>query len=282
MDIKSFTSPEEVEIDISELRKITDYVKSKFGFDFTEYAISSFRRRVSRIMHLGKFESVDKIITKLETKPDYFEEFLCEITVNTTEYFRDPTFWKAMRDKVLPELKGFDVIRVWHAGCSTGEEVYSMAILLKELGLYDKAKVFATDVNPVAIQTAKNGKYRATNLTLYKENFLKAGNIEAFEKYVKLDGNFMQMDKSLLDNVNFKEHDLVKGEAFSKFDIILCRNVMIYFNQNLQERVFKLFQESMFRKGFLGIGSKESLVWSNIAYKFRTIDDKEKIYRLKE
>jgi chemotaxis protein methyltransferase CheR len=282
MNIEFFNRPEEIDVDISALRRLTEYVKDKFGFDFSEYAISSFRRRVSRIMQLGKFDSVDKIIKKLDAEPKYFEEFLCEITVNTTEYFRDPTFWKALREKVIPEIKNFDVIRIWHAGCSTGEEVYSMAILLKEMGIYNKAKVFATDVNPLVLQTAKNGKYRATNLNLYRENFLKAGNVEPFEKYAKQDGNFIQLDKTLVDNVTFKEHDLVKGEAFSKFDLILCRNVMIYFNQNLQERVFKLFQESMFKKAFLGIGSKESLVWSNIAFKFRTIDEKEKIYRLKE
>ncbi|MGY6560513.1 MAG: CheR family methyltransferase [Luteibaculaceae bacterium] len=282
MNVEFFNKPDDVEVEISELRKLTEFVKVKFGFDFSEYAISSFRRRVSRIMQLSKFDSVEKIIKRLDTTPAYFEEFLCEITVNTTEYFRDPTFWKAMREKVLPELKSFDVIRIWHAGCSTGEEVYSMAIVLKELGLLHKVKVFATDVNPVVMQTAKNGRYRASNLALYKENFLKAGNEGAFEDYVTLEGNYLKMDTSLIEHVNFKEHDLVQGEAFSKFDIILCRNVMIYFNQTLQERVFKLFQESMFKKAFLGIGSKESLVWSNIAFKFRTIDEKEKIYRLKE
>lgn len=268
------------EIEISELRKLTEMVKENFGYDFTEYAMSSFKRRIQRILELYKFASVDALMKRLKDEPSFFEEFICEITVNVTEMFRDPSFWRELRDHIIPNiLLNHSSISIWHAGCSSGEEVYSMAILLREMGILDKAKIYATDLDKEILQKAKQGTYALKNMELNDKNYIRFQGQKTLANYYKADNGKAIMDKSLVDNVVWREHDLVRGGVFNKFDLILCRNVMIYFNQSLQNTVLKKLHESLFKYGYLVIGSKESLIWCEIANKFIVVNNEEKIYK---
>jgi chemotaxis protein methyltransferase CheR len=269
------------EIEIADLRKLTTLVKEKYNYDFTNYAMSSFKRRIQRVLELDRLGSVDVLLKKLETNPAYFQTFVSEITVNVTEMFRDPSFWRVLRDKVIPNiLLNHDKISIWHAGCSSGEEVLSMAILLKEMNMLDKAKIVATDLDKSILNKARAGRISMKNMDLNEKNYIRfQGQHSDMKSYYKEEEGFAVLDKSLLESVSFREHDLVMGNTFSKFDLVLCRNVMIYFNQNLQNRVLHLLHDSLFKYGYLVIGSKESLIWCEIANKFIVANNEEKIYK---
>ncbi|TAD99349.1 MAG: protein-glutamate O-methyltransferase CheR [Bacteroidetes bacterium] len=270
----------EKEIEIAELRKLTQVIKDKYDFEFKDYAMSSFKRRIKRILELYKFKTVDKLVEVLESTPEFFEEFLSEITVNVTEMFRDPTFWKVLREQIIPNiLLNHDKISIWHAGCSSGEEVFSMAIMLREMEVLDKAKIIATDIDTAIINKAKLGTYSLKNMDLNSKNYEKAMGKATLQKYYQESGNEAILDKSLVQNVSYRRHDLVKGGVFSKFDLVLCRNVMIYFNQSLQNDVLIKLHESLFKYGYLVIGSKESLIWCDISNKFIVVNNEEKIYK---
>lgn len=271
---------ERQDIEISDLRRITELVKEQYRYDFTNYAMSSFRRRILRIMELYKFGSADLLIKRLKDDRSFFDEFISEITVNVTEMFRDPSFWRELRDNVIPNiLLNHNTISIWHAGCSSGEEVFSMAILLKEMGILHKAKIIATDIDKVILDKAKMGHYSMKNMELNEKNYIRFEGKTRFKDYFTESNGKAIMDKSLIENVSFREHDLVQGVVFNKFDLILCRNVMIYFNQNLQNEVLKKHHESLFKYGYLVIGSKESLIWCEIANKFIVVNNEEKVYK---
>lgn len=268
------------EIEISELRKLTEVVKQHRGYDFTNYAMSSFKRRIVRVLELGKFSSVEQLIRKLKEEDGYVDEFLEEITVNVTEMFRDPSFWRMVRDHIIPNiLLNHDTVSIWHAGCSSGEEVFSMSILLKEMGILNKAKIIATDLDKGVLDKAKKGEYLLKNMELNQKNYIRFQGIGNLSDYYTSSNGKAIMDKSLIEGVSFREHDLVRGAVFNKFDIVLCRNVMIYFNQTLQNEVLKKLHESLFKYGYLTIGSKESLIWCDIANKFIVVNNEEKIYK---
>jgi chemotaxis protein methyltransferase CheR len=244
------------------------------------YALSSFKRRINRIMELYNFKSVDLLSKKIKEDRLFFEEFLSEITVNVTEMFRDPSLWRVLRDDVIPNiLLNHDSINIWHAGCSSGEEVLSMSILLKEMGILEKAKIIATDIDKVILDKAKKATFPAKNMELNEKNYIRFQGTESLSKYFSIQGQNAVMDPKLIANVSFREHDLVKGNVFNKFDLVLCRNVMIYFNQNLQNEVLKKIHESLFKYSYLIIGSKESLIWCEIANKFIVVNNEEKIYK---
>jgi chemotaxis protein methyltransferase CheR len=268
------------EIEIAELRKLTEIIKEKYTYDFSNYAMSSFKRRIQRILELYKLASVDALIKKLSDEPRFVKEFVSEVTVNVTEMFRDPSFWRELRDHILPNIMlNHSNISIWHAGCSSGEEVFSMAIVLKEMGILDKTKIVATDIDLDILQKARSGVYSMKNMELNQKNYLRFQGTTNLEKYYKEENGKAIMDKSLVENVSFREHNLVASAAFSKFDLILCRNVMIYFNQTLQNNVLKMFHESLFKYGYLIVGSKESLIWCEIANKFIVANNEEKIYK---
>lgn len=268
------------ELSLEELQELADFVKERFNYDFRDYAMSSFRRRIARILELYKLKSIDALIALLERQEQFAEEFVSEITVNVTEMFRDPTFWESLRDDVIPNLfLSKDQITIWHAGCSSGEEVYSMAILLQEMGLLDRAKLVATDMDKAIIAKAKRGAYSLKNMEVNQKNYERVGGKNALTDYYTESNGEAVMKDFLTQNVSFRKHDLVLGEPFSKFDVILCRNVMIYFNQHLQNRVLHKLHESLHRYGYLIIGSKESLIWCDIAYKFIVVNNEEKMYK---
>jgi len=268
------------DIEITELRKLTQVIKDKYDYDFKDYAMSSFKRRIKRVLDLYKFKNVDKLISVLENNADFFDEFVSEITVNVTEMFRDPTFWKILKEQIIPNiLLNHSKITIWHAGCSSGEEVVTMCMVLDEMGVLDKAKIIATDIDTAIINKAKNATYPLKNMDVNSKNYARYQGTRSLEYYYKEVNGEAVIHKSLLENVSYRKHDLVQGVVFSKFDLILCRNVMIYFNQTLQNNVLNKLHESLFKYGYLAIGSKESLIWCEIANKFIVVNNEEKIYK---
>lgn len=267
------------DIDIADLKRISELIYQKYNYDFRNYAMSSFKRRVLRIMELKKL-TVEALIRKLTDTPPFIFEFLDELTVNVTEMFRDPSFWRVMREEIIPAiLLNHKQFKIWHAGCSSGEEVLSMAIMLKEMGILHDVTLIATDLDVNILERAKQGTYSAKNMELNEKNYIRFQGTSSLQDYYKIENGLAIFDKDLLMNVSFRKHDLVLGEIFNKFDLIMCRNVMIYFNQSLQNEVLKKFHESLFKYGYLAIGSKESLIWCDYANRFIVVNNEEKIYK---
>ena len=269
-----------VEVEIADLRKITEVVKSKYKYDFSDYAMSSLRRRIQRIIDLYSLTSVGQLIEKIERDATFFDAFLAEVTVNVTEMFRDPSFWREIRDHVIPGiLLNHESFSIWHAGCSSGEEVISMSILLREMGIADKVNIIATDIDKPILQKAMSREYSMKNMDLNEKNYIRFQGIASLKEYYTEKNGKAIMNPSLTERVSYRNYDLVQGEVFNKFDLILCRNVMIYFNQSLQNNVLKRLHESLFKYGYLAVGSKESLIWCEIANKFIIANNEEKIYK---
>jgi chemotaxis protein methyltransferase CheR len=246
-----------------ELSQFLESVRFVYGYDFTEYSEASVKRRIQAFMDAHKMSSL-KELGKMVLKDELaFEQFVQDITVNVTEMFRDPLFYKSLRKNVVKRLATYPFIKIWIAGCSTGEEVYSIAILLKEEGLLERSVIYATDINQKALQEAKEGISTIDYMKIYTENYLKAGGKNSFSDYYKAKYNSVLWDKSLRQNVVFSVHNLAMDKSFNEFQLILCRNVLIYFNQSLQNKVITLFHESLCVFGFLGLGNKESLLFSD-------------------
>lgn len=268
-----------LDIDIADLKRISELIYQKYNFDFRNYAMSSFKRRVLRIMELKKL-TVDSLLKKLIDTPSFVNEFLDELTVNVTEMFRDPSFWRIMREEILPSIMlNHKQFKIWHAGCSSGEEVISMCIMLKEMGILHDVTIIATDLDLNILEKAKTGVYPVKNMELNEKNYIRFQGTGNFKDYYKEENGNAVFNKELLMNVSFRRHDLVLGDVFNKFDLVLCRNVMIYFNQTLQNEVLKKFHESLFKYGYLAIGSKESLIWCDYANRFIVVNNEEKIYK---
>lgn len=267
------------DIDIADLKKITELIQKKYGYDFRNYAMSSFKRRVLRILEL-KAIGLETLLKRLDEQPQFLDEFLDELTVNVTEMFRDPGFWRALREEIIPGiLLNHKQFKIWHAGCSSGEEVFSMAILLREMGIENDVTLIATDLDVNILEKAKSGSYPIKNMELNEKNYIRFQGTKSLKDYYKEESGRAIFDRDLMKNVSFRKHDLVTGDVFNKFDLILCRNVMIYFNQALQNEVLKKFHESLFKYGYLAIGSKESLIWCDIASKFIVANNEEKVYK---
>jgi chemotaxis protein methyltransferase CheR len=249
------------------------------GYDFTDYSRASLKRRVQRLMMLDKFPSFAELRYRLRSDESYLKRFVEEITVNVTEMFRDPTFYKTLRAKVIPVLATSPLIRIWHAGCSTGEEVYSMAIMLQEANLLNKSLLYATDINPDVLERARQGIFSLANMKQYSENYNLSGGNKDFSAYYTANYKMAKFDSSLSEKMIFATHNLVSDRSFNAFNLILCRNVLIYFDKPLQDRAFKLFDDSLEQLGFLALGSKETIKFSVIANKYKQVDMKEKIWR---
>jgi chemotaxis protein methyltransferase CheR len=262
-----------------EIELLLEGIYRHYGFDFRSYAYASLRRRVwKRIEALG-VGTVSALQERVLHDPEVMNQLLLDLSINVTAMYRDPGFYLALRRQVVPLLRTYPFIRVWHAGCSTGEEVYSMAILLEEEGLYDRARIYATDINEVVLQQAKGGIFPLNRMQEYTENYIRAGGTRSFSEYytAKYDGALFA--PSLLRNVVFSQHNLVTDRSFAEFNIILCRNVLIYFDKALQERVHGLFYDSLAMFGLLCVGSKESLKFSNYEDCYEVLSVPDKIYR---
>jgi chemotaxis protein methyltransferase CheR len=210
---------------------------------------------------------------------DFFYALLQDMSINVTEMFRDPLFYKTLREVILPKFADCEHIKIWHAGCATGEEVYSMAILLQESGFYDKCRIYATDFDTTVLQKAREGIYSAELLQQYIKNYRDSGGIESFSDYYSANYELVLMDKSLKQNILFSDHNLVSDGVFGEMDLIVCRNVLIYFGRELQDRVFKLFSDSLHPGAFLCLGTKETVRVSAFSDVFENVVDGQKIYR---
>lgn len=259
-------------------RKLLDSIYHQYGYDFTEYAESSVKRRITHFMNGRRIGSCDELQAVILDDEAVFEEFVQEMSVTVTEMFRDPAFYKEIREKVTVRLATYPVIRLWIAGCATGQEIYSMAILLKEEGLLDRTIIYATDINQRSLMAAKEGMYSLEHMRVYTNNYQLAGGKGSFSDYYTAKYNAALFDKSLRNNVVFSPHNLVTDQSFNEFQFIICRNVLMYFNQQLQSKVINLFNESLCTFGFLGLGDKESLLFSGRKDHFEKIDGIQKIY----
>jgi chemotaxis protein methyltransferase CheR len=262
-----------------ELALLLEGVFRKYGFDFREYAPASLRRRVWRRVYAEGLSTISALQDKLLHDPACMERLLLDLSINVTAMFRDPGFYSSFRAKVVPLLRTYPFTRVWVAGCSTGEEVYSLAILLREEELYDRTRIYATDINESVLERARTGVFPLEKMREYTQNYIKAGGARAFSEYylAKYDG--AQFQRSLIDNIVFAQHNLVSDGSFNEFNVIVCRNVMIYFDRTLQDRVHRLFYESLMTFGVLGLGHKESVRFSPHADSFEELDPNEKLFR---
>jgi len=261
-----------------EVEHLIKDVHEVYGYDFSLYSRASFKRRINRICLIDKFTSFAELRYKIVNDPSYLKHFIEEITVNVTEMFRDPHFFKALRENVLPQLGTYPLIRIWVAGCSTGEEAYSVAILLKEAGLYNKSLIYATDINPSVLETASSGVFPINQMKIYSENYILSGGKKDFSDYYTANYDSARFDKSLKEKMILSTHNLVSDSSFNSFQLIICRNVLIYFDKQLQERVFHLFDDSLENLGYLALGTKETLRFSHLQKRYQQLDD-QKIWK---
>ena len=262
-----------------EVNVLLNDVWERYGYDFTEYAPASINRRVNHLFQVDRFPSFAEYRYRIISDPGYAMRFVEEITVNVTEMFRDPSFYQTLRTHVLPVLATYPSVRVWHAGCSTGEEVYSVAILLKEAGLLKKSVIYATDINVSVLEKGRKGIFRLSQMQQYSRNYMEAGGREDFSSYYTANYEYAKFMEELGEKIIFSPHNLVTDGSFNEFQLIICRNVLIYFNKKLQNRVLTLFSDSLEQLGFLALGSKETLSFTSVTGMFRQLDNREKIWR---
>lgn len=250
-----------------------------YGYDFNDYSKASIKRRINRLYKLDRFPSFAEFRYRLRDDKTYLNSFVEALSVNVTEMFRDPAFYLTLRNVVLPQLATYPYIRIWHAGCSTGEEVYSMAILLKEANLLHKSLLYATDINQEVLERARQGIVPLNSMQLYSENYIQSGGTSAFSNYYSASYDRARLSDELKSKMVFAMHNLVSDKSFNEFQLILCRNVLIYFNKELQDKVIGLFDSSLEKLGFLALGTKETLRFTEVAKHYRQIEGKEKIWR---
>jgi len=267
------------DVDEIELALLLEGIYRRYGFDFREYAPASLRRRVWRRVHAEGLTTISALQERLLHDPACMERLLLDLSINVTAMFRDPTFYVVFREKVVPLLRTYPFTRIWVAGCSTGEEVYSLAILLQEEDVYERTRIYATDINESVLDRARAGVFPLDKMREYTQNYIKAGGARAFSEYylAKYDG--AQFQRSLVENVVFAQHNLVSDRSFNEFNVIVCRNVMIYFDRALQERVHNLFYESLMTFGVLALGAKESIRFSPHEEAYEELDANERVYR---
>ena len=265
---------EDIEIDL-----ILEAIFKKYGYDFRNYARSSIRRRILHALGMSECKNISAMQHQLLHDRDFFDSVFFTLSITTSEMFRDPDFFKAIREQVVPILRTYPSVKIWHAGCSTGEEVYSMAIVLAEEGLLDRTLFYGTDINPRALKKAREGIFPTGDLQKFTANYHAAGGKEPFSKYYQSDDHFALFDGPIKKNLVFGDHNLVTDGVFSETQMVVCRNVLIYFNDELREQVLQKFAASLCRKGILCLGSKESLRFSKQSNDFESISESDRIYR---
>jgi chemotaxis protein methyltransferase CheR len=265
---------ERLEIDL-----LLEAIQRAYGYDFRGYALASLRRRLWHRVYGEGLETISGLQERILHDPSCMDRLLRDLSINVTEMFRDPSFHKALREHVFPLLRTYPFIRVWIAGCSTGEEIYSLAIALHEEGLLARARIYATDIDESALQRARSGRFALERMQLYTENYQRAGGTESFSRYYSAQGDVARFDPVLAEKTVFAQHNLVTDGSFNEFQLIVCRNVLIYFGAELQEKVLGLFGASMSRRGILALGRKESIRRSSHAGEYEPLVEAEKIYR---
>ncbi|MGQ0743120.1 MAG: CheR family methyltransferase [Acidimicrobiales bacterium] len=265
---------EEIEIDV-----LLEAVWRRYGFDFRQYARGSLRRRLWRRTDLEGLSSLSGLLERLLHDTSCMERLLLDLSINVTAMFRDPGFYRALRAKVVPLLRTYPFLRIWNAGCSTGEETYSLAIMLAEEGLYDRSRIYATDINSTVLSRARDGVFPIDKMKEYTANYQAAGGRRSFSEYYKAAYDGARFDPTLTDNIVFARHNLAADHSFNEFQLIVCRNVMIYFDTPLQARVHQRFFESLVNFGILGLGPKESVSFTPHENDYQPLDVNERIYR---
>lgn len=280
MSVSTMVSNENEEIAGSfEFDLLLEAVHRRYGYDFRGYARASLRRRVRSVMEAEGVPTMSALQERILRQPECLDRFLHAMSVNVTAMYRDPGFFRVFRERAVPLLRTYPFIRIWHAGCSTGEEVYSLAILLQEEGIYDRCRIYATDMNESVLKQAKQGIFPLTVMERYARNYREAGGKAMFDNYYTAAYGSAIMRSSLRENVLFSQHNLATDSSFNEFNVILCRNVMIYFKKELQNRVHELLYESLARSGVLGLGSKETLQFSPHEHDYVQVECGTKLYR---
>ena len=262
-----------------EVNLLLEAIYQRYGYDFKHYAKSTIKRRIKYFQQQSDSETISAMIPRLIHDNDFFERFVREFSITVTDMFRDPKVYLCLREKVAPRLHTYPYIKTWDAGCATGEEVYSLAILLLEEGLYEKATLFATDFNDAALEHAREGVYGLDNVKQFTANYQQSGGKKSFSEYYHAHYGSILLNQSLKKNITFANHNLVTDSVFGEMHLILCRNVFIYFDRVLQNRVLSLFYDSLVEGGYLCLGSKESLMFYDVARHFEAVDERCRIFR---
>jgi chemotaxis protein methyltransferase CheR len=269
----------ELELEQLEVELLLEGIHRRYGYDFRNYAPASLKRRLRRRMEGERVETISALQERVLRDPAVMERLLLDLSINVTAMFRDPTFFRAFRQLVVPLLRTYPFSRIWVAGCSTGEEVYSLAIVLAEEGLSDRVRIYATDINQQVIDVARRGVFPLDKMQEYTQNYIRGGGTRSFSEYYVARYDGARFARSLVDSVVFAQHNLVSDAVFNEFHVIACRNVMIYFDRPLQEHVYNLFHESLAMFGVLGLGQKETIRFSPHEDAYEELDAAEKLYR---
>ena len=270
---------EQLDLEEIEVELLLEGIFRLYGFDFRRYAPASLRRRLRRRMDGEKVETISALQNLVLHDAQVMERLLLDLSINVTAMFRDPTFFLSFRTTVVPLLRTYPFTRIWVAGCSTGEEVYSLAIVLAEEGLSDRTRIYATDINEAVLEQARLGVFPLDKMQEYTQNYIKAGGTHAFSEYYVARYEGAQFSRGLVENVVWAQHNLASDAAFNEFNAILCRNVMIYFDKPLQEHVHELFHESLTMFGILALGQKETIKFSPREHAYEELDPGERLYR---
>lgn len=262
-----------------ELRLLLEAVHLKYGYDFRDYSMAHLKRRVEYRLGVSGLSSISMLQHAVLHDEAMFRAFLRDLSINVSEMFRDPSFYQALRNEILPRLGTYPSFRIWHAGCSAGQEAYSMAILLHEAGMRERGQIYATDFNPAILKQAREAAFPLAQLKDYTAKYQQAGGENSFADYYTADDQRAVLRPFLKERIFFSEHNLVTDGVFGEMQLVVCRNVLIYFNRELQDRVVGLFVDSLCPGGFLCLGSKESLKFSRHADRFEAVLEKEKIFR---
>ena len=272
-------STETRDVEEIEVALLLEAIVRRYGFDFREYAPASLKRRVWRRAHAEGLETISALQSRVLHDPACMQRLLLDLSISVTTMFRDPSFYAAFRAKAVPLLKTYPFSRIWVAGCSTGEEVYSLAIVLEEEGLLERTRLYATDINESVLGRARLGVFSLEKMQEYTQNYMLAGGTRAFSEYYLASYDGAVFDRRLVENAVFAQHNLVSDHGFNEFHAIVCRNVMIYFDRSLQGRVFQLFHDSLIRFGVLALGHKETIRYSGFEDRYEELDGVEKLWK---
>jgi chemotaxis protein methyltransferase CheR len=267
------------EIEAIEVDLLLEAIFQRYGYDFRSYSRASIDRRIHQFIAAGDIARISDLIPRCIHDEGLFSELAQQFSISVTEMFRDPFVYRALREQVVPIIASFPFIKVWHAGCATGEEAYSLAIVLAEAGLSDRATIFGTDFNDDALERARQGIYPADRVQDFTRSYQEAGGTASFSEYYHAGYGSATMDSRLKDKITFANHNLTVDNVFGEMHLIVCRNVLIYFDRGLRDRVLRLFGESLVRGGFLCIGMKEDLLFSDVAEDFEVVDRSARIYK---
>jgi chemotaxis protein methyltransferase CheR len=270
---------ERIELEEIEIQLLLEGIYQYYGYDFRNYALASVRRRIWNVIRAERLRTISALQEHVLHNRAALERFLLALSVNVTAMFRDPAFYLAFRNRVVPLLRTYPFIRIWHTGCSTGEEVYSMAILLTEEGLYHRCRIYATDMNEMVLRKARDGIFPLNKMQDYTQNYLRSGGKRAFSEYYTAAYDSAIFGAALRENMVFSQHNLAMDGSFNEFHVILCRNVLIYFNPELQARVHNLLYGSLVKFGVLGLGHNESIKFNPHEHDYEEIERGTRLYR---